>query len=115
MEQVNKLIEQVNTLKKWADQAMNATERSEVDQAKVEGLRTYQETLRQVNRAYHDLKVITADSYSRISAQNLKNARALVSKPAEATVAPSEPEEVKVEVKPKATKTAKKSTKKAKK
>lgn len=92
MEEVKKLIEQVQILEKWCKQASKAETRKEIDEARVEGLKTYQETLRQVNRAYHDLRTITNERYAYLAQQSLHNARKLATeKPADNVQSEIEP------------------------
>lgn len=116
MEQINKLIELVNTLKKWCEQAQKGKTLAEVDEAKVEGLKNYQETLRQTNRAFHDLQTISRERRAELTTASIRGARALARTPVTEDLPKVDTERTSVEVKKTAKTTEKKpKSKKAKK
>lgn len=83
MNEIKKLIDKANELKHYYEQAAKATTNAEVDEAKVKGLAIYQETARQVNRAYHDLQEITRTRRAELTTQAAQAARALANAPKE--------------------------------
>lgn len=122
MEHINSLVVRANELKEWAEKAQAATVQADLDEAKVAGLKIYQETLRQVNRAFHEFRGITDQKRADISSQNFKQVQSLTR---QRTIAATqgrinELAEAKVDAIPAPTetatkKTAKKAAKKAKK
>lgn len=77
MEHINSLVVRANELKEWAEKAQAATVQADLDEAKVAGLKIYQETLRQVNRAFHEFRGITDQKRADISSQNFKQVQSL--------------------------------------
>lgn len=89
MEYTNELANKIKVYKQHCEEAMNATSFAEVDKAKVEGIKSYNELVRQVNRAGKDIYNLSRARRTVLMEQSYQHVQATVMAKATPEVAPA--------------------------